>query len=58
MRSTLAHTSSDATKSPRVGRRDAVLYRLGEACILVEKAGDRLLGEFVHVAAIACREYG
>jgi hypothetical protein len=50
MRSTLAHTSSDAP----VGRRYAVLYRL----IVIEKAGNGLLGEFIDIAALARRERG
>jgi len=58
MRSTLAHTSSDATKSPPVGRRYAVLYRLGETRIVIEKAGNGLLGEFIDIAALARRERG
>jgi hypothetical protein len=41
-----------------VGRRDAALYRFGETCIVVEKADDGLLGEFIDVAAVACRKPG
>src|SRR5882724_10387237 len=41
-----------------VGRRDAALNRLGKTRILIEKAGDGLLGEFIDLAPVACRQRG
>jgi hypothetical protein len=56
MRSTLAHTSSEATNSPRSARRDAALYRLGEARVVVEKAGDGFLSEVIDAASVTGRD--
>jgi hypothetical protein len=41
-----------------VGRRDAAFYRLGETRIVVEKARDGLLSEFIDVASVTRRERG
>jgi hypothetical protein len=40
------------------GGRYAVLYRLGETRIVIEKAGNGLLGEFIDIAALVRRERG
>ena len=41
-----------------VGRRDAALHRLGETRIVVEKAGDGFLSEFMDVASVTGRDCG
>lgn len=41
-----------------VGCRDAALYRLGETRIVVEKARDGLLSEFIDVSSITRRQRG
>ena len=43
-------------KFTSVGRRDAALYRLGEARIVVEKARDGFLSEFIDVASVTGRD--
>jgi hypothetical protein len=41
-----------------VGRRDAALYRLGETRIVVEKARDGFLNQFIDVASVKGRDCG